>query len=52
MKNTEEIKKIPTWHFMDFDKAYDKVNKKAMWQLLQIYEVDGKLLRAVKSFYM
>jgi len=37
--------------FMDLEKAYDKIDRKAMWQVLQVYGVGGKLLRAVKGFY-
>ena len=39
------------WAFMDLEKAYDKVDREAMWKVLQIYGVGGKLLTAVKSFY-
>ncbi len=37
--------------FMDLKKAYDKIDRKAMWQVLQVYGVVGELLRAVESFY-
>ena len=39
------------WAFMDLEKAYDRVDRKALWEVLQIYGIGGKLLRAVKSFY-
>ncbi len=37
--------------FMDLEKAYDRVNWLALWDILKIYGVGGKLLRAVKSCY-
>ncbi len=37
--------------FMDLEKAYDRVDWLALWDVLKIYGVGGKLLRAVKSFY-
>ncbi len=37
--------------FMDLEKAYDRVNWLALWDVLKIYGVGEKLLRAVKSFY-
>ena len=40
------------WAFMDLEKAYDRVDREALWDVLQLYGVGGKLLRAVKSFYV
>ncbi len=37
--------------FMDLEKAYDRVDWLALWDVLKIYGVGGKLLSAVKSFY-
>ena len=37
--------------FMDLEKAYDRVNKEARWQVLRMYDVDGKLLNGIKSMY-
>ncbi len=37
--------------FMDLEKAYDRVDWLALWDVLKIYGLGGKLLRAVKSFY-
>ncbi len=36
---------------MDLDKAYDRVDWLALWDVLKIYGVGGKLLNAIKSFY-
>ena len=35
--------------FMDLAKAYDRVNREALWQLLRMYDVGGKLLNVIKS---
>ena len=29
--------------FIDMEKAYDKVNMEALWQVLRIYDMGGKL---------
>ncbi len=36
---------------MDLEKAYDRVDWLALWNVLKIYGVGGKLLDAMKSFY-
>ena len=38
--------------FMDLEKAYDWVNRKALCQVLRMYDVDGKLLSGMKSIYV
>ena len=38
--------------FMDLEKAYDMVNRGALWQVLRIYGVGGKLLDGIKSMYV
>ena len=38
--------------FIDLEKAYDAVNRKALWQVLRIYDVGGKLLSGIKSRYV
>ena len=37
--------------FMDLEKAYDRVDRNALWQVLRVYGVGGKLLKGVQSFY-
>ena len=37
--------------FLDLEKAYDRVDREAMWNVLRLYGVGGRLLRAVKSLY-
>ena len=36
---------------MDLVKAYDKVNREELWQLLKIYDVGDKLFNGIKSMY-
>ena len=36
---------------MDLEKAYDRVNREALWKVLRIYDVDGKLFNVIKSMY-
>src|SRR5215469_10087545 len=37
--------------FMDLEKAYDRVDREALWMVLSKYGVRGKLLEAVRGFY-
>ena len=39
------------WAFMDLEKAYDRVDREALWSVLGMYGVGGRLLKAVKSLY-
>ena len=32
--------------------AYDTIDRHGMWQMLRVYGVGGKLLKAVQSFYV
>ena len=34
------------------EKAYDTIDRHGMWQILRVYGVGGKLLKAVQSFYI
>ena len=36
---------------MDLEKAYDTIDRHSMWQMLRLYGVGGKLLKAVQNFY-
>ena len=38
--------------FIDLVKVYDRVNKEALWQVLRMYDVEGKLLGGIKSKYV
>ena len=35
--------------FIDLEKAYNRVNREALWQVLRMYDVEGKLLSGIKS---
>ena len=37
---------------MDLEKAYDTIDRNGMWQMLRVYGVGGKLLKAVQRFYV
>ena len=37
--------------FLDLEKAYDRVDREAMWKMLRIYGMGGRLLQAVESMY-
>ena len=37
---------------MDLEKAYDTIDRHGMWQMLRVYGVGGKLLKAMSSFYV
>ena len=36
---------------MDLEKAYDRVDRGAMWRVLGMYGINGQLLKAVQSMY-
>ena len=38
--------------FIDLEKVYDRVNRKALLQVLRMYDVGGKLLSGIKSMYV
>ena len=40
------------WAFMNLEKAYDTIDRHGIWQMLRVYGVGGKLLKAVQSFYV
>ncbi|MEL7302024.1 MAG: reverse transcriptase family protein, partial [Pseudomonadota bacterium] len=37
--------------YMDLEKAYDRIDRDAMWRVLQMYGINGNLLRAIQSLY-
>ena len=37
--------------FMDLEKAYDRVDREGLWEVLRIYGVGGQLLNGMKAFY-
>ena len=38
--------------FIDLEKAYDRVNREVLWQVLRMYDVEGKFLGGIKSVYI
>ena len=40
------------WAFMDLEKANNRVDRDALWQMLRLYGVGGKLLKAVQNSYV
>ena len=38
--------------FLDLEKAYDRVDRDAVWNVLRLYGIGGRLLRGVKSLYV
>ena len=38
--------------FMDLEKAYDRVNWEAQWQVLKKYDLGGKLLDGIEDMYV
>ena len=38
--------------FLDLEKAYDKVDRDAMWNVLRLHGIGGRLLRGMKNLYV
>ena len=38
--------------FIDVEKAYDKVNREVLWQVLRMYDVGDKPLSVIKNMYL
>ena len=38
--------------FMELEKAYNRVNRETLWQVLRIYDVGGKLLNDINSIFV
>ena len=52
MRKHEKKKRRVYVGFIDLEKLYDRVNKEALWQVLRMYDVIGKLLSGIKSMYV
>ena len=37
--------------YMDLEKAYDRIDRDAMWRVLRMYGVNGSLLKGIQSLY-
>ena len=38
--------------FIDLQQAYDRINREALWQVLMIYGVSGRLWNGIKSMHV
>ena len=38
--------------FIDLEKLYDRINREALWQLLRMYDVNGKLLSGIENIML
>ena len=36
---------------VDLEKAYDRVDRDAIWQVMRIYGIGGRVLKGIMSFY-
>ena len=37
---------------MGVEEKYNRVNREALWHVLRMFDVDGKLLNGIKSMYV
>ena len=51
-EKTREKKSRAYVGFIDLEKAYDRVNREALWQMFRMYDVGSKLLSRIKSMYV
>ena len=51
-EKAQEKKRRVYVDFMDLEKAHDTVNKEALWRVLRMYDVGGKLLSGIKRMYV
>ena len=38
--------------FMNLEKAYDRINREALWRVLRMHDVGGTLLNGIKSMHV
>ena len=51
--HVEENKIFGKWREeLNFEKAYDGVNREVLWQVLRMYDLGGKLVSAINSIYV
>ena len=51
-EKAHEIKQRVYTGIVDLEKVYDRVNIEALYQLLRMYNVDGKLLNIVRFMHV
>ena len=49
-KSLERNRKLYV-RYMDFEKAYDRIDREGLWECLRMYAIGGRLLELVKIFY-
>ncbi len=47
----KKIKSCTYATFMDLEKAYDSVDREALWKVLKIYGVSGQILKGIQAIY-
>ena len=52
MRKQERTKRRVYVGFIYLEKAYDRGNREALWQVLRMYDVGCKLPSGIKSMYM
>ena len=45
-------KNIVSESFIDLEKMYNRVNREALWEVLKMYDIGGKLLNGIKRMYI
>ena len=50
-KHLGEVKDV-YFAFLDLEKAYDRVDRDALWNVLRLNGIGGRLLQGVKSLYV
>ena len=50
-EKAREKKRTVYVNFIDLEKACDTLNREALWQVLRMYDVGGKLLSVIKNMY-
>ena len=48
----QERKKAECVGFIDLEKEYDRINREALWQVLRMYDEEGKPLTGIKGMYV
>ena len=51
LEMSKEFQKKLVLHFIDFKKAFDSVNRDALWKILRYYGIPQKIIKMVQAFY-
>ena len=52
MRKQKRKNKVCMMGFIDLEKAYNRVKRETLWQILRIYNVGGKQLNVIKRMYV